>query len=238
MTVIARDEGLSGLFKGASPALLRQCTYTPLTMLLFEPVCALVVPPAGQERPNYAQQLLSAGTAGCLAITVCNPAEVLKTQMQASAGTGADRLSMRDVSREVWQRAGVRGFWSGLQPNLARTFLVNAAELGTYAQAKTELVERGLCSEGSLAQHVSASSIAGSVSALVSTPADVVKTRLMNQAGAKQQAYRGTLHALVDITRTEGLLALYKGFTPILARKLTWCTVFFVAYQRVLLLVQ
>jgi len=48
---ISRAEGPSGLFKGFGPALLRQCTYTPLTMLLFEPIRGLLV--ADGEKPGY-----------------------------------------------------------------------------------------------------------------------------------------------------------------------------------------
>lgn len=48
---IAKSEGASGLFKGFGPALLRQCSYTPLTMVLFEPIRGLLV--AEGEKPSY-----------------------------------------------------------------------------------------------------------------------------------------------------------------------------------------
>lgn len=192
----------------------------------------------GDLRPHRQQrqlkQLLAAGTAGSLAISICNPAEVLKTQLQASR---AERLTMRGVTASVWQTEGIAGFWAGVRPNIARTFLVNAAELGTYAQAKITLVEKGICEDGTLTQHVTASGIAGTVSALTSTPADVVKTRLMNQAG-HLHAYRGMFDALINIPRQEGPASLYKGFIPILTRKLVWCTLFFVSYEQCLRLVQ
>ena len=38
----------------------------------------------------------------------------------------------------------VLGLWAGLRPNIARTFLVNAAELGTYDQAKVPQPQRQL----------------------------------------------------------------------------------------------
>ena len=34
---------------------------------------------------------------------------------------------------------GIAGFWAGVGPNVMRCFLVNAAELGTYDQAKHEV---------------------------------------------------------------------------------------------------
>ena len=50
--------------------------------------------------------------------------------MMTSAGSGS--LSMVGVVQKVYRAEGVLGFWAGYRPNIARTFLVNAAELGTY----------------------------------------------------------------------------------------------------------
>jgi hypothetical protein len=66
---------------------------------------------------------------------------------------------------------------------------------------------------------------------------DLVKTRLMNQAGAQQNAqtvaqYRGMSHALVSIVSKEGLATLYTGFVPILTRKVLWCSAFFMTYEQ------
>ena len=119
--------------------------------------------------------------------------------------------------------------WSGLQPNIARTFLVNAAELGTYDEAKHRLIP--IVGDNPVA-HIGASGIAGVASACTSTPADVVKTRLMNQAGKQIQEYSGVVNAFSTILRTEGMGALYKGFVPIVVRKVIWCSVFFVTYEQ------
>ena len=81
--------------------------------------------------------------------------------------------------------------------------------------------------------HVAASFTAGVSSALVSTPVDVVKTRLMNQAGSASKQYqKGMFGTLVSIPREEGFRALYKGFFPIICRKVVWCTAFFVTYEQ------
>lgn len=221
----AREEGPSALWKGLAPALVRQVCYTSFTFVLYEPVRNFY---AGLfqdgSSPNFAQRLLAGGTSGALAISVFNPTEVLKTQMQ----TSSSGLPMREVVMRVWARDGLPGFWAGLQPNLMRTFLVNAAELGTYDEAKVRI--QPYLGPG-LASHVSASGIAGFASACVSTPADVVKTRLMNSAG-RERAYTGIIDAGTSILRDEGITALYGGFVPILCRKVLWCTCFFVTFER------
>lgn len=227
---ISKHEGPVGLFKGIIPSLLRQTSYTSLSMVLYEPIRNTFTSfSSDPNNPGFFLRLLAGGTAGGIGIAVMNPTEVVKTKMQASQLQR--RLTIREVISEVWKKEGILGFWSGVKPNVVRTFLVNAAELGTYDQAKHFLSQFPLFPPGSLALHVSASSFAGVCSALTSTPADVIKTRLMNQAG-KTHEYSGILHAMVEIPRREGFLSLYKGVGPILVRKIVWVTGFFVMYER------
>ncbi|CAJ1382908.1 unnamed protein product [Effrenium voratum] len=222
----AREEGLPALWKGLCPALVRQVCYTSMSLVIYEPIRGFYGQMLKNDQgPNFLQRLAAGGTAGALAISVFNPAEVVKTQVQTNVGS----VSMREVAARVWAQDGLLGFWAGLRPNVARTFLVNAAELGTYDEAKTRLVPH--LGEGLLA-HVGASGVAGFTSACVSTPADVVKTRLMNAAGGQKQ-YRGMVHAFSRILVDEGAAALYKGFLPICVRKLIWCAAFFVSYEQI-----
>jgi hypothetical protein len=58
--------------------------------------------------------------------------------------------------------------------------------------------------------------MAGFISAAVTSPVDVVKTRVMKQpvtSDGKRQ-YRNTLDCMAQIIRTEGLFGFYKGFVP------------------------
>lgn len=225
---VARVEGLRALWKGIVPALIRQVSYHSFTFVLYEPIRDMVSLVLGMEaaRSNYLQRLLAAGTSAAIAIVLFNPTEVLKTQMQSSSGN----VTMKEVAKKVWNKDGFKGFWAGLRPDVVRTFLVNGAEIGTYDESKLLLLES--VGDG-LVAHISASFVAGLASACVSTPADVVKTRFMNAAGS-DQAYKGIMHTGYSILRDEGFLALYKGFLLIVCRKLIWCTVFFVIYERLL----
>lgn len=225
---VARVEGLRALWKGIVPALIRQVSYHSFTFVLYEPIRDMVSLVLGMEAAgsNYLQRLLAAGTSAAIAIVLFNPTEVLKTQMQSSSGN----VTMKEVAKKVWNKDGFKGFWAGLRPNVVRTFLVNGAEIGTYDESKLLLLES--VGDG-LVAHISASFVAGLASACVSTPADVVKTRFMNAAGS-DQAYKGIMHTGYSILRDEGFLALYKGFLLIVCRKLIWCTVFFVIYERLL----
>ncbi|EKX52026.1 hypothetical protein GUITHDRAFT_65536 [Guillardia theta CCMP2712] len=230
MILIYKEEGATALFKGLGPALVRQICYTGLSFVLYEPIRDAMSgkgPDAG-----FMNRLIAGGTAGAIGITVMNPAEVIKTKMQGNTSS----TSVRKLVVDVWSQEGIVGFWAGIRPNVTRTFLVCAAELGTYDQAKHMLISQGVFTDGPLA-HLSASAIAGLASASTSTPADVVKTRLMNQAGQQHEVsqhslyYRGMFHAFTSIFKNEGVGALYKGFVPVFWRKIVWCSSFFLSCE-------
>lgn len=228
---VAHLEGIRALWKGLVPALVRQVSYHSFTFVLYEPirdtVQSLLFADSDPAQTGYTLRLISAGLSAAIAISIFNPTEVVKTQMQSSSG----QTTMREVTQKIWSKDGYKGFWAGIRPNVVRTFLVNGAEIGTYDEAKLAVVDY-LGSEG-LAAHLCASFVAGLCSACVSTPADVVKTRYMNAAGS-DHAYQGVIQTGISILREEGVCALYKGFALIVCRKLLWCMIFFVIYERLL----
>lgn len=221
----AQSEGIGACWKGLQPALVRQVCYGSLSLVLYEPIRQMFCEEG--ENPSFFQRLLAGGTAGAISITVFNPTEVIKTQIQTASST----KTMRSVISNIYKQGGIFAFWSGLQPNIARTFLVNAAELGTYDEAKSRIVP--YTGDNALA-HISASGVAGVTSALISTPADVIKTRLMDTAGKTRPS---VISAVTSTMREEGPTAFYKGFVPIVVRKVLWCTAFFVSYEQIRVMV-
>lgn len=56
---------------------------------------------------------------------------------------------------------------------------------------------------------------AGAISSFAATPLDVVKIRLQVKG---EQRYRGLMHGLIDVGKTEGMAGLYKGWAPTMIR--------------------
>ncbi len=79
----------------------------------------------------------------------------------------------------------------------------------TLLQAKQAVLASGWLPDG-LPAHAAASCASGLVATAVSTPADVIKTRLMGQDAARP-LYSGPVDCLIKSVRQEGSLALYKG---------------------------
>eukprot|EP00941_MAST-03F_sp_MAST-3F-sp1_P005499 g5499.t1 len=221
------EEGNAALFKGLKPALLRQVCYSSLAMICYEPIRNVF---ERDGKTNYLKRLAAGGIAGATSITIFNPLEVLKTKMMIFSGSQR-QLSMLQVAKTIYKADGIVGFWAGYKPNIARVFLVNAAELGTYDEAKSHLVP---VTGDNVFAHVGASTVAAFTSAFVSGPADVVKTRLMNQSGIVGGAkYNGMLHVLIKTVKDEGIFALWKGANSVIVRKVLWCSIFFSSYEKV-----
>ena len=235
---IGLDEGVAALWRGFQPALLRQVSYTGMSFVLYEPVRNAIAGDVPKEDIPFYKRVIAGGTAGAVSIIMMNPTDVIKTQMQAHKGRETPRVGT--IIKNIHGANGVLGFWRGVQPNVARCFIGNACEIGCYDEAKQRLLSAGV-PDGPLG-HFGASGIAGIVSAVFSTPVDVVKTRLMAQAGGTATEgvvlYTGVVDCFIRMPRIEGFSSLYKGFVPIAARKVAWTVAYFLTYEQVLKLIR
>lgn len=153
--------------------------------------------------------------------------------MQADSHLSCQGLQPRysgpfDAFNKIVHSEGIRGLWKGVLPNAQRAFLVNMGELACYDQAKRFIIGAHI-SEDNIYAHTLASVMSGLSATALSCPADVVKTRMMNQSKAM---YCSSFDCLVKTVRIEGLRALWKGFFPTWARLGPWQFVFWVSYER------
>mmetsp|Transcript_78699 Transcript_78699/g.109032 ORF Transcript_78699/g.109032 Transcript_78699/m.109032 type:complete len:94 (+) Transcript_78699:545-826(+) len=92
--------------------------------------------------------------------------------------------------------------------------MLNGTKLATYDHIKHFLLDTGYFKEGK-PLHFVCSVIAGVCIAIVTSPIDVVKTRIMNQkASAGEEVYKSMSDCFIKTYRAEGFLGFYKGFTP------------------------
>lgn len=106
-------------------------------------------------------------------------------RLVAAGLAAAPRYSgMADALRQISASEGLAGLWRGAAPAVQRAALVNLGELATYDSAKQAVLASGVTGGDNVAAHALASVCSGFFAALASTPADVVKTRMMNQSAA------------------------------------------------------
>ena len=142
-------------------------------------------------------------------------------------------INIVDAFTKIIKEEGFWGLWRGLGPNVQRAFLVNMGELSCYDRSKHFLVSNKICHDNVYA-HTLASMMSGLCATTLSCPADVIKTRIMNQASNVNNVdpYRNSIDCLLKTVRTEGILSLWKGFFPTWARLGPWQLIFWVSYER------
>eukprot|EP01006_Ploeotia_vitrea_P019906 TRINITY_DN52161_c0_g1_i1.p1 TRINITY_DN52161_c0_g1~~TRINITY_DN52161_c0_g1_i1.p1 ORF type:complete len:286 (+),score=95.72 TRINITY_DN52161_c0_g1_i1:88-858(+) len=244
MRGIAREEGFGALFKGTRAAVLRQALCGGIGVGLYGPVKSYVEATPLAQTPFLAKAVTGSAT-GVLGQLLAAPTDVVKVRLQADArlelvGGRVRYNGTLDAFRTIAQKEGFSAFYRGLVPSLQRAAFMYGTSIATYDTAKAQIVRRsnGRLDDASVAGHVSASLVSGLVAALVSTPFDTIKTRLINQSVlVSEKPYRGMIDCAVRSTRSEGVLSLYKGFTPTYLRLAPWQLVFFVAFERLSIMV-
>ena len=130
----------------------------------------------------------------------------------------------------IFAEEGVAGYFKGLGPSLGRAAVINGCGIASYDQTKVVVRRVMGTADGLLPQAVGAL-VSGLVSATVSTPFDVIKTRMMNQP-REAPLYSGPIDCVVKTARAEGITGLYKGFVPAYARLAPHRMVHFLALEQ------
>ncbi|KAK3586068.1 hypothetical protein CHS0354_033189 [Potamilus streckersoni] len=236
---IVREEGVLKLWQGVTPALYRHIVYTGCRMSFYEAIRDKVL----GKNPDGTFQMWKAITAGVLAggmgQYVASPTDLIKVQMQMEGKRRLEGHPPRvqntvHAFRTIVAEGGVRGLWAGWLPNVQRAALVNMGDLATYDTVKHQLLTHTALQDDHFT-HFLASVCSGFVSAIMGTPADVIKTRIMNQStkDGRPLLYNGAIDCLMKTIRKEGFWALYKGFIPIWSRMAPWSLTFWITYEEV-----
>ena len=77
---------------------------------------------------------------------------------------------------------GVSSLFRGAGPNVVRAVLMNASQLASYDFFKASMLRSGYFDDNIIC-HTTASFAAGTVATTVCSPADVLKSRIMNASG-------------------------------------------------------
>eukprot|EP00040_Diaphanoeca_grandis_P001024 m.17296 g.17296 ORF g.17296 m.17296 type:complete len:314 (-) comp11425_c0_seq1:65-1006(-) len=218
--IIVREEGILGLYKGLSPALLREGSYSALRMGLYEPIKELLGATDPANTPLYLK-IIAGGGAGALGGAIANPADLIKVRMQGDMATPGQKpryTGLFNAFSSIASKEGVvNGLYRGVGPTASRGMLLTAAQLPSYDHIKHTMLNMGLMADGKPLHFVS-SFLAGFIAVGVTNPVDVVKTRVMNQKvdpiTGKGVTYSSAIHCFTTVARTEGIAGLYKGFFP------------------------
>ncbi|XP_036598607.1 solute carrier family 25 member 34 isoform X1 [Trichosurus vulpecula] len=214
---VAQADGLWGLQKGLGPALLYQGVMNGVRFYCYS--LALEV---GLTQ-HHGGTVAAGALAGALGAFIGSPAYLVKTQLQAktaaplAVGYQHQHQTALGALEAIWRQQGIPGLWRGVGGAVPRVMVGSAAQLATFASAKTWVQDHEWFRKDSWLVALAAGMISSVAVVIVMTPFDVASTRLYNQPmdpTGRGQLYRGVLDCLVKIIRAEGPQALYKGLGP------------------------
>ncbi|XP_077980372.1 mitochondrial uncoupling protein 4-like [Glandiceps talaboti] len=237
---VVEEEGVFKLWQGITPAIYRHVVYTGVRMGSYEYLRDHIFGKNANGTFPFWKAILCGMAAGGIGQFFANPADLIKVQMQME---GKRRLegkpprvkSTAQAFKNILHQGGIRGLWKGWVPNVQRAALVNLGDLTTYDTVKHQLLTRTTLKDNWMV-HCMSSGCAGLVAASMSTPADVVKTRVMNQptdANGRGLLYKSSVDCLLQAIKKEGFWSLYKGFIPTWARMAPWSMTFWLSYEEI-----
>ncbi|BGO90790.1 hypothetical protein NBRC10512_002831 [Rhodotorula toruloides] len=155
------------------------------------------------------------GVSAGIVSTICmQPLDLLKVQLQVSTAPKA-----HGTLGQIWwglgeivRQGGYGGLYRGLTPNLVG----NASSWGFYFLWYTMIKARmdgGEEKKLNAGQHLLASASSGVITAVITNPIWVVKTRMFTTRADETKAYRGVLNGLATLAREEGVRGMSKGMT-------------------------
>eukprot|EP01084_Bolivina_argentea_P090095 162396_1 len=195
-STIIRTEGLQGLYMGFSAACFRHCIYSGTRYFAYDVLRDKVFKRNADGSFPLWKSALAAMTAGAIGQFAASPTDLIKVQMQTEgfrALKGEPRLysGVLHCTRSMYKKMGFFGMWRGWFPNVQRAALVQLGDLTAYDIAKQKILLHTPLEDNFVA-HGAASIMAGLVATIMSTPSDVLKTRIMSNP----DAYKSTFDCL------------------------------------------
>jgi len=127
----------------------------------------------------------------------------VKTRLQSK---GTPHTTSLLVMRHVLATDGVAGLWKGTVPSAVRAAALTASQCVSYDIIKRQFLMATLDAPDTCATHVAASALSGLVSTTITSPVDVLKTRMFT-AGA---AFSGPLACAADVWARDGVCGFFK----------------------------
>lgn len=218
---ILQNEGPKGLFRGIGSAYVYQVLLNGCRLGFYEPIRSNVTSVFYNDPKvqSLGANVFAGAVSGVIGAAAGSPFFLVKTRLQSYSpflpvGTQHNYKNSIDGLSKIYRSEGVKGIYRGVGAAMIRTSFGSSVQLPTYFFAKRRL-NRHLGIEEGPALHLASSAASGFVVCCFMHPPDTIMARMYNQTG---NLYQGVFDCLYKTVRTEGVLAIYKGFFAHLAR--------------------
>jgi len=216
-------EGLKGLYRGWPPNVVLVMPEKALKLTMNDVFRTQLRNMRANKDLPLPLEMLAGGLAGFCQVIATNPMELLKIQGATMAEKiKAGTLQQATPYSVLVRQLGVTGLYTGVLATLSRDVPFSMIYFSLYAQTKDMLLRDTAPGEPLGIKPFLAGAIAGTTAAAVTTPIDVIKTRVHAEAVPARMAFGAwaarEVELLSNTTRTviakEGYASLFKGLAP------------------------
>ncbi|TIB78232.1 hypothetical protein E3Q18_03141 [Wallemia mellicola] len=208
---VMRNEGFKGFYRGLLPQLVGVAPEKAIKLTVNDAVRHLAQnTETGQISLPW--EIIAGGAAGGSQVVFTNPLEIVKIRLQIQGEAAKLGEAQPRGAFHIIRQLGLLGLYKGATACLLRDVPFSMVYFTSYAHLKKDFFKEGLHGKKlGFGETLLSAAVAGMPAAYLTTPADVIKTRLQAEARQGQTNYRNVGHAFTSILKEEGAKALFKG---------------------------
>ncbi|MCJ1313746.1 mitochondrial aspartate-glutamate transporter agc1 [Agyrium rufum] len=206
---VIKNEGFKGLYSGVVPQLIGVAPEKAIKLTVNDLVRAHFSEENGKIRLPH--EILAGGSAGACQVVFTNPLEIVKIRLQVQGEVAKTADIPRRSAMWIVKNLGLVGLYKGASACLLRDVPFSAIYFPTYNHLKRDLYGESQTKKLGVVQLLTAGAIAGMPAAYLTTPCDVIKTRLQVEARKGETKYTSLRHCATTVWREEGFRAFFKG---------------------------
>ncbi|EDQ89859.1 uncharacterized protein MONBRDRAFT_16686 [Monosiga brevicollis MX1] len=228
LTKIAGQEGLWVLWgSGIVSACYRDVFYSSIRYGAYPIVKNLLFPSSpGSGDIGLTRKWVCGVLTGGFGAALANPSDIVMIRMKAEAGRIENNRYVTGLYQgrqprykngfegliRLLREEGIRAAYKGTSATAARAALGTGAQVASYDHCKYLCKKHnvGPLGKEGLPLHVFSAFVAGICFTTCAAPADIIKSQYMAETGR----FKSVLDCAVQLVRTEGAAALFRGWTP------------------------
>ncbi|KAK9352819.1 mitochondrial carrier domain-containing protein [Lipomyces doorenjongii] len=170
---------------------------------------------SAQPPRNLSVEAAAGFTAGCATTLIVHPLDLIKVRLQIDNKNRTHVGGIMHILRDLRQsQAPFKEAYRGLIPNLIGNTVSWGSYFFWYELIKSQIALVPGHEDLSFADYMLSAGTSGCMTALLTNPIWVLKTRMLSTNSTFAGAYKGTLDGLHKIWQYEGLRGFYRGFLP------------------------